>query len=370
MDSERYFLRMLLCYRRGPQSFEDPRTVEGTSFATYKEAARASGYLEDDSEWYACMREATSTGMPSQLRLLFAIILVYCEPANTARLWKESLHTMSEDFQRDSGCDSSAPIVIFQILKAVDLHLQSNSKSLSDYPSLPQLSEYMYLEGAPTDVNRLITSETSYNRDDLEQAASGISNFNEDQRKVFEEVMNAVHNSAARQKLFFFDGPGGTGKSFLLGKILAVVRLERKIARAVASSGIAALLLMGGRTAHSRFKLETELTSTSTCRIPAQSHLAELIRQCDLIVWYEAPMTHRFAFEALDRTLKSLQDSEEPFGGKVVLLAGDFRQILPVVPRATAGEVVSACMKKSRLWDHFKTLRISMNMRVQNAPTM
>ncbi len=51
--------------------------------------------------------------------------------------------------------------------------------------------------------------------------------------------------------LFFVDGPGGTGKTFLYNLILGRVRCERRIALVVASSGIAALLLDGGRTAHS-----------------------------------------------------------------------------------------------------------------------
>lgn len=82
-------------------------------------------------------------------------------------------------------------------------------------------------------------------------------------------------------------------------------------------------------------------------------------------------MVHKLAYEALDRTLKDLHRSELPFGGMTtVLLAGDFRQILPVVLRATAGEIVSACVKSSRLWPHFKALRIPMNMHVQTALTL
>lgn len=91
MNTERYFLRILLCYRRGPTSFKDLRTIEGVEHDTYKGAARAAGYMEDDTEWHHCMQEATSSGMPSQLRLLFAVILVYCEPSEPARLWSESL---------------------------------------------------------------------------------------------------------------------------------------------------------------------------------------------------------------------------------------------------------------------------------------
>jgi hypothetical protein len=61
---------------------------------------------------------------------------------------------------------------------------------------------------------------------------------------------------------FFIDGPGGTGKTFLYNNLLAAVRKEGDIALAVASSGIAALLLPGGRTAHSRLKIPFKLEST------------------------------------------------------------------------------------------------------------
>ena len=44
-------------------------------------------------------------------------------------------------------------------------------------------------------------------------------------------------------------------------------------------------------------------------------------------------MAHRFAFEAVDRTFRDLTNVDEPFGGKIFILGGDFRQILPVVIR-------------------------------------
>ena len=54
----------------------------------------------------------------------------------------------------------------------------------------------------------------------------------------------------------FLDAPGGTGKTFLIH--LTNVRFDRKIVLAVASSGIVATLLEGGRTTHSTFKTSTE----------------------------------------------------------------------------------------------------------------
>ena len=52
----------------------------------------------------------------------------------------------------------------------------------------------------------------------------------------------------------------------------------------VASSGIAALLLEGGRTAHSRFAIPLNVLDDSMCHIPGDSDLAELIRKCKLII--------------------------------------------------------------------------------------
>ena len=81
--------------------------------------------------------------------------------------------------------------------------------------------------------------------------------------------MQAIeHNSP---ECFFIDGPDGTGKTFLYNIILAKIRLCGEIALPVASSGIAALLIDGGRTAHSRFKIPIKLNETSTCSISRNS---------------------------------------------------------------------------------------------------
>lgn len=86
--------------------------------------------------------------------------------------------------------------------------------------------------------------------------------------------------------------------------ILASVRSEGKIAIAVASSGIASLLLPGGKTLHSRFKIPIKLDKNSVCNISGRSALADLIRRADVIVWDEAPMSHLHAFECMNRSLQ------------------------------------------------------------------
>lgn len=124
----------------------------------------------------------------------------------------------------------------------------------------------------------------------------------------------------------------------------------------MASSGIAALLLTGGKTAHSRFKIPLDITKDSTCGISKQLRVAQLLLWAVLTVWDELPMMHGHVIEAVDRLLRDIMDSDQPFCGKVMLLAGDFPQILPVISKATRAQVVRACLKKSPLWAYFKTL--------------
>jgi len=74
----------------------------------------------------------------------------------------------------------------------------------------------------------------------------------------------------------------------------------------VASSIIASLLLLGNRTAHSRFKISIDLHDESTCNITQQMKVVELVCKADMIIWDEAQMMHCQAFEAVDRTLHDL----------------------------------------------------------------
>ncbi|XP_060874712.1 ATP-dependent DNA helicase pif1-like [Metopolophium dirhodum] len=143
--------------------------------------------------------------------------------------------------------------------------------------------------------------------------------------------------------------------------------MHKKIAISVASSGIAATLLDGGKTAHSAFKLPINLNFSETplCNISKQSDAAHVLKECKLIiVWDEATMAHKGGVEALDRTLQDIRSSNRLMGGMTVLVAGDFRQTLPVVPRGTRADEVRACLKSSYLWPKIQVKSLRVNMRV------
>ena len=173
-----------------------------------------------------------------------------------------------------------------------------------------------------------------------------------------------------KQALVFVHGHGGTGKTFLWHTIINRVRSESLIVLAVASSGIASLLLPNGRTAHSRFKIPLSIDESSTCAIKKNTHLSHLLQKTSLIVWDEAPMINRCCFEALDRSMRDVLSEGEnynndlPFGGKTILLGGDFRQILPVIPDGTKEQIINASLTSSSLWPKFTVLTLTENMRL------
>ena len=178
--------------------------------------------------------------------------------------------------------------------------------------------------------------------------------------------MEAINDSSVEQREFFIDGPGGTGKTFLYNTLLAKVRSQGRVPLAVAFSGIAALLLTGGRTVHSRLKVLIPLIEISVCNIPKQSALAKLIHKASLLVWDEAPMVYKHAAECIDRTLRDLSSCELPFGGKIIV----WRRFPPDSPGNSALYQSSGCIcmiNRISLWHHVEVvMKFTINMRLQS----
>ena len=83
-------------------------------------------------------------------------------------------------------------------------------------------------------------------------------------------------------------------------------------------------------------------------------------------------MMHKYCFEALDKTLRDIMGNSNKtgttFGGKVIIFGGDFRQILPMIPRGSRSDIVHATINASYLWDYCHILRLTKNMRPQDDP--
>ncbi|KAL0544142.1 hypothetical protein IC582_019254 [Cucumis melo] len=136
-----------------------------------------------------------------------------------------------------------------------------------------------------------------------------------------------------------------------LSSTFSYKRSKGMIALEIATSEVAASILLSGRTTHSRFNIPLEASETSMCNISKQSVEAKLIRKAKLIIWDEAPMTKKYIIESVDRTLRDIMDCPHPFGGKVIVFGGDFRQVLPVLPKGTRQQTVAVSLRKSYLWE-------------------
>ena len=255
------------------------------------------------------------------------------------------------------------------LLLDLELRLQSFEKQLAQF-NLPQLTQddLSRVEWITSTEPVVIREEKEYNTAELASSLEELMpRFTEGQSDIFTTVIDAVKEE--RQVCVFIDARGGCGKTFILNAVLTAVRsLEDGgcVALAMGTTGIAANLLQLGRTYHSRMKAPLNPTEDSTLQISAQSSLAKLIRMSRLLMIDEATMLDRFQLEALDRSLQDLMGKPDlVFGGKVIVLAGDFRQCLPVVPGASRAGIVSQCINKSKLWKHFKILKLTENMRVR-----
>ncbi len=142
-----------------------------------------------------------------------------------------------------------------------------------------------------------------------QQLARDVPLLNQHQHSIYDNVIDAVHDPRPVDKTFFVDGLRGVGKTFLYGCLLSRVHSIGDIALSMASFDIAALLLEGDYTTHSRFKIPAVgLCDSSTCYVPLNCPQAALIRVARLIVWDEAPMAHKHVFEAVNRTLQHVMD--------------------------------------------------------------
>jgi hypothetical protein len=190
------------------------------------------------------------------------------------------------------------------------------------------------------------------------------------QKHMVDTILAAVDesinmpDSTSRLNGFFVDAPGGTGKTFCFNTIVRKLRAAGKHAICCASSGVAAVLLDNGGTFHSRFKAPLNADENSTLNIESNSELADAIRQAHIIIWDEAPMSSKHLLNALDLFLRDIGHADMLFGGKVVVLGGDFRQILPVVRGGNPAKTIDVCLQKWQHWSAITTLKLEENMRI------
>ncbi|CAN1317212.1 ATP-dependent DNA helicase PIF1 [Linum perenne] len=369
-----FYLRMLLGKVRGALGFDQLRTVNGIVCSNYKEACTRLGLLSSDDEWESVMSEVSQWGQPRLVRNVFVSLLMFCQVSNPNSLLNKWWETMSDDYvyrfrqlSTTPNADPPEELMWQQVLHSIQILLRTYNTDMQHF-RLP-------VPDPAFEFSQNVVSDHSNHHNNPTQEAAVASTLqatlNEAQLSAYVQVMNSIDSSSGG--LFFLYGHGGTGKTYLYNAIISTIRSRGGRAIVVASSGIAATLLPNATTAHSQFKIPIEVHHTSTCSIKRGTELADQICRADIIVWDEAPMVHRLSFEAVDRTLCDLMDlplsgpGYKPFGGKTVLLGGDFRQTLPFVTEGGRSDSIDASLTKSKLWALCKVLRLSANMRIETS---
>nr|CAD2187437.1 unnamed protein product [Meloidogyne enterolobii] len=353
-DTEKYYLRYLLLKVHG-KNFKDLKTVNGIIYETFAEACLIRGLAQDDEEWHKCLEEASffSRKYPKGLRTLFVNILLHCGPKKPAKLWESFKENMTADIKRKYPNYSKDQLNNMGLM-LIEQSLKYHDKSLSNYPDMPIIRNL--------DIN-IDEDDLIDPVEELEKANKLISVLNKGQKEIIDKFLNIIQEKD-KEKCVFIDGPGGTGKSFVLKVIFYLTRSFNKKICNMAFSGVAATQLLKGRTLHNRFKLPLNISKNSTSGIEINSKESEEIKNTEIFVWDEAPMASRFVIDIIDKKLKEIMCNNLPFGGKIFILSGDFRQCLPIKEFGTQTEIIDMIIKKSILWKNFCQMKLTENMRV------
>ena len=287
-EGERYYLRLLLTHVPGAKSYKDLRMVNNILHSSFKDACIAYGLLGDDKEFNLCLKEASEIKTGNEIRHLFALILSSCEVTFPLKLWEENCESLCEDILYNKQKETNNPhyplndYIKNKALQDIENILKSNNKSLKMFP------EFNFFNEDNIDSNN---EEFIYNTViEKNKFEKNFISLTQEQKYAFEAINNDVKTNNFESKLFFIDGFGGSGKTYFYNTVLPALRSEGYIAMALASSGIASLLLDGGRTAHFRLKIPMKCTEETTCDIKQNSKLANLIQNTKLFIWDEAPM--------------------------------------------------------------------------------
>ncbi|XP_074374461.1 uncharacterized protein LOC141714864 [Apium graveolens] len=333
---EHFYMRLLLNTVAGETSFEDIRTVDGIIYETYKEACFRRGLLESGNEWNITLEEAEIFSNAAHLQDLFVTLLIFSEINRCLHLLRSTIIEATwQEYYKLPG---------LPIVDPTKMHVYAN---------------HLLLEEMMHDCNSLKL-----------EASQHIGCLNHMQGVIFEKVVQDVASNNSR--LYFVYGHSGTGHTYLWSTIISKLRSGGKIVLPVASPGLTSFLVEGGRTTHSRFIISIDIDEFSCCIIKKNTHLDELICKTNLVIWDEAPMNHRYVFEAVDRTFHDILSKHNPnaaslpFGGIKMLLGGEFRPTLSVVPKMGREATVNASLSKSHRWKYFTLYPLLENMRVDN----
>ena len=330
---------------------------EGHVHANFRSALYARGMTHDDGHLVATMMEIVAVDVSvDSIRRHFARLLVHSAPQDAQALF----HQFSEDMCDGDSRDAD---VVRAALGAIEVFMVEMGRTLThaDYgfvlAALPDAVD----DGGARRVRRRMPSTLSIDNSTVERDRL-VAMLTAEQRAGYGAVMTAIGSQRACN-VFAVLSSAGCGKTIFANAVAATVRAAGRTAVCVAASALAAMLLLGGTTAHSRFHIPIPANDGTICCFSADDK--NLIRSADVILYDECSMVHHDVADTLERSLRDLLGDPRPFGGKVIVFMGDFKQLLPVVRYGRGQEHT---MQVCSWWRDVTRLQFTQNWRAIRDP--
>lgn len=354
---EKWYLRLLL-YNIPGFSYNDLKTINGSTYSSFQLAAIAAKLVEDENEVLIAFEWALAFSTPAELRSLFIIMTTQGFPTLSIFEKTDFRIKLMEDILLRIGNENNIIRATNELLQDLATRLEDHDKRLSDY-GLPEP------ESTKTELERARMQYDAKDQERLLEFMNSTMPNTTEQKHIFDLVLSAIENKETR--LLFIQGIGGCGKTTLAKRILAAARSKGILCVGCASTALAATNYENFDTAHGLFKFpvieeddrDISDDNMQKCKLKENLQRLELLNNTQVIIWDEFPSNHKEIFEDVYKQLNGFQ-------GKVVICMGDFRQIAPVIKNGDRQDIVNASIKSSYLWPSFTILKLTINMRLIN----
>jgi len=438
-----YFLRVLLLHVPA-RSFND---LFG-GFSSFKEHCLHLNLIDDGEEYLHGMRDAIESGRsPAECRHLFALFMNCMDTLHLGALWADTKirNYLLDDFlpseangdvvdgSREEIFETAAVFALMDIASMIDgmgtdeflalfvskgipepaaLHsmelihgkLNNNVSCARVFRAYATVVGYSVTRRAviPLSDREVVRFREKTNVLTTEALAVEVEKLNHEQRRLYEIMVDSfrIHVEKNRRSLpnepcnylHNINASAGCGKTFLLNRIIAAVRMMGHITVSVCSIGIGALHFDDGRTVHNMFKIPIKeekdviegLTLISTLNslldMGKTNGRIEFLKRTDFISWDEIGTMKNNVFLAVSHLMQRIKGNSLPFGGCFVITVGDWKQCPPVDDdnervRFWDGDEEAFCsianlsVKTCRVFtDNFSRHRLQLNERARFDP--
>uniref|UniRef100_A0A0K0E6F6 ATP-dependent DNA helicase n=1 Tax=Strongyloides stercoralis TaxID=6248 RepID=A0A0K0E6F6_STRER len=373
-NKELFAMRQLLIHKRGVTSFKDLRTIDDVVFPTYNDAAVYLNLIKGGILDINHFNELKKLSTPEEFINAFVIYICHdSDFKNHKEIFDKYKNFMNQIYipryrRNYNESDIIESLIIEKatnhLLYDISLKLSANGFNLNN-TDLP-LKTINY--------DMIIDNDGINKEEELKLLEKYISNANKDQLEAF-EFFKKIINTNRQCKLMMIEGPAGTGKTYVYQMISIYLKIEGKTYINLASTGIAASLLPEGQTIHSFIKMplnvnkkEFVVDKTTIRRMNSSDQFR--LRNSSVIFIDEISMLSSKQLRYIDLAFRyNLKNFNDPFGGKLIVLGGDFRQCLPIIEEETTGQLIAATILSSYYFTHgnqVKRIYLKENMRTKS----